>query len=120
VFRYTNIMTMQCALQLRVTYCKSIKLLYTAADGSSSPTGKEMKTTGVAGSVAVKEDSEEDKEDLLESVSISPMGSNSPTRTPDNNPSKVPGPVFQSSKCFVILERETQTSSRDWRHDQTC
>lgn len=115
MFRFTNIMTMQCALQLRVTYCKSIKLFHTCADGSSltdidESTGIEKNDSDVAqekdqsDQLTVKmHDDETDQRDDAVSVVISKYQ---------------PTAVYKSSKCFVILERETQTSSRDWRHDQ--
>jgi hypothetical protein len=136
VFRFTNIMNMQCVLQLRVTYCKSIKLLHSTADGSyllsekesfpeispaiskfskiSEETCEEVTTEGSGDD---KEKKEESKEVKITTSSSTNLNNNDSKSLADDNKNKKP--VFQSSRCFVILEKETQTSSRDWRHDQT-
>ena len=102
---------MQCALQLRVTYCKSIKLFHRCADGSSLT---EITDNGICSN----QEKVNTPTDQLESAS-----SHSEVVQDEGAISVVvskhtPTTVFKSSKCFVILERETQTSSRDWRHDQ--
>mmetsp|Transcript_21334 Transcript_21334/g.39826 ORF Transcript_21334/g.39826 Transcript_21334/m.39826 type:complete len:757 (-) Transcript_21334:266-2536(-) len=135
VFRFTNIMTMQCALQLRVTYCKSIKLFHTCADGSSlTEIVDEVVENDESGSVQEHEKASSDQlsvnmandetdKSRPVSTTISSAQSNNNNNNDDDAVSVVvtkhqPTAVYKSSKCFVILERETQTSSRDWRHDQ--
>lgn len=109
-------MNMNCALQLRVTYCKSIKMFHTCKDGSSLT------------DTLYLTDCDEDIQSLLISDPTSPSSPNNSSDNKDNelcsstiksSPLDKNKLAFKSSKCFVILERETQTSSRDWRHDQT-
>ena len=88
VFRLTDMETMKTIIQLRLTYCKSMKLTYSYSAGA------------VAGAATGNGN---------ESNHRSPLNNNNINVSPP-----LPPTVLVDSRVIVVIDKDLTTTSRDW------
>jgi hypothetical protein len=109
VYRFAHFETMQTVLQIKATFCQSIKLLPLSLSRPLSPRSPSGPAAGGGmGETEGVEETEEAREERRKEAQAV-------TAAAEERRRKELQRLFILSKSFVIFDRDTRTSNRDWK-----